>query len=470
MPEHDWEKLLGGFAADTLTAEERQFLYRAALEDQRLFDALADEQALKELLADPAVRRRLLQRLDQLSGAGAGNRSSWPAWFRRPMNLALTGGLASAVIALVLGTKIYQDSLNRSAPSSATEETRPATPAMPSPPAAQAPAVHQAERGTRDRAPNLPSPADKQAAVESRTERDRATTAPSQEYSQGAAKRDPVASLEPRPQVDQAPAARQTTSDAVSSLDETRASSKDKQAAPSAASAVSPAPSARALFYAALPARADLPSAAAEQQAESLSQNAARGKAEERRMEAPMAEKKRAERSVGVLGKLSAGSQPAQPVLGLRYSLLMAGPGGLDLEVDPSTTVGQDDAPRLTVQTNQDGYLSVYRTGSSNETPTRLFPLEGDGRVTGRKTVVLPLAALFEGRSGSESARVFMVFSRSPRDPHEPPMAQPSPSLLIERVEPGQPGAPAEHAVYVAHPNPGQASILAVEAALSLRP
>ena len=43
MAEHDLEKLLGGFAADTLTPEEKQRLYQAALQDQQLFDALADE-------------------------------------------------------------------------------------------------------------------------------------------------------------------------------------------------------------------------------------------------------------------------------------------------------------------------------------------------------------------------------------------------------------------------------------------
>lgn len=59
MAEHELEKLLGGFSADTLTAEEREQLYAAALHDQHLFNALADEQALKDLLADPAVRRKL---------------------------------------------------------------------------------------------------------------------------------------------------------------------------------------------------------------------------------------------------------------------------------------------------------------------------------------------------------------------------------------------------------------------------
>ena len=75
MAEHELEKLLGGFSADTLTAEERQQLYAAALHDQQLFNALADEQALKDLLADPAVRRKLLHALAQPPGA-----RGWRSW------------------------------------------------------------------------------------------------------------------------------------------------------------------------------------------------------------------------------------------------------------------------------------------------------------------------------------------------------------------------------------------------------
>lgn len=65
MSEHDLEKLLGGFAADTLTPEEKQALYTAALQDQQLFNALAEEQALKELLSDPVVCHRLLASFEQ---------------------------------------------------------------------------------------------------------------------------------------------------------------------------------------------------------------------------------------------------------------------------------------------------------------------------------------------------------------------------------------------------------------------
>ena len=64
MSPEDIKKLLGGYATGTLTAEEQQALFAAALEDQELFDALAREQALRDLLSDPASR----------------GRNCWPHW------------------------------------------------------------------------------------------------------------------------------------------------------------------------------------------------------------------------------------------------------------------------------------------------------------------------------------------------------------------------------------------------------
>ena len=122
MPEHDLEKLLGGFAADTLTPEEKQALYAAALQDQPLFNALADEQALKELLSDPDVRRKLLASLERQRDSSSGRALSWLDWFRRPAGLAFAGGLSAAVLAVVLGVRVYQDSLNQAAQPVATEE------------------------------------------------------------------------------------------------------------------------------------------------------------------------------------------------------------------------------------------------------------------------------------------------------------------------------------------------------------
>ncbi len=51
--------LLGGYATNSLTDDERRLLIEVALEDQDLFDDLAREQALKNALEVPGVRDRL---------------------------------------------------------------------------------------------------------------------------------------------------------------------------------------------------------------------------------------------------------------------------------------------------------------------------------------------------------------------------------------------------------------------------
>jgi hypothetical protein len=53
--------LLGGYATGTLTPQENEVLFSAALEDQELFDALADDEALRKFLADPSFRNELLK-------------------------------------------------------------------------------------------------------------------------------------------------------------------------------------------------------------------------------------------------------------------------------------------------------------------------------------------------------------------------------------------------------------------------
>ncbi len=67
MSREDIQKLLGGYATGTLTAEEQRALFDAALDDQELFDALAGEQSLRDLLRDPAARAHLLATLDDAS-------------------------------------------------------------------------------------------------------------------------------------------------------------------------------------------------------------------------------------------------------------------------------------------------------------------------------------------------------------------------------------------------------------------
>jgi hypothetical protein len=105
MSPEDIKKLLGGYATGTLTAEEQQALFAAALEDQELFDALAHEQSLRDLLRDPAARAELLGALATPAARVGG---FWQ-WLRRPMVAGLaTAGVAGivTVVAVWQGTRV----------------------------------------------------------------------------------------------------------------------------------------------------------------------------------------------------------------------------------------------------------------------------------------------------------------------------------------------------------------------------
>src|ERR1039458_6927786 len=91
MSAEDIKKLLGGYATGTLTADEQQALFAAALQDQELSDALARQQSLRDLLRDPAARAELLSALDTPASRPGG---FWQ-WLRRPM----VAGLAVAAVA-----------------------------------------------------------------------------------------------------------------------------------------------------------------------------------------------------------------------------------------------------------------------------------------------------------------------------------------------------------------------------------
>jgi hypothetical protein len=104
MSPQDIRKLLGGYATGTLTPEEQQALFAAALEDQELFDALAQEQPLRDLLTDPSARATLLSSLDTTASRLGG---FWQS-LRGPAvaGLAVAGVVAIAVVAVWQGTRI----------------------------------------------------------------------------------------------------------------------------------------------------------------------------------------------------------------------------------------------------------------------------------------------------------------------------------------------------------------------------
>jgi hypothetical protein len=105
-PDDDVEKLLGGFATNSLTEQERTKLFAAALGNQKLFDALADEQALKELLDDPRSRRLLIQALKekQSKATRLEKLKAWfqGPWYQQPSSWAVAGGAAVAVLAVTV--------------------------------------------------------------------------------------------------------------------------------------------------------------------------------------------------------------------------------------------------------------------------------------------------------------------------------------------------------------------------------
>jgi len=161
----DLHKLLGGYAAGTLTEEERRALFEAALTDQPLFDALADEEALREVLADPASRERVRAALADRPPTAF---EVLGAWLRRPSVWALAGTMAAAVVltVVVLRTKPVSPSpaagkqvalATRPVPPivNAPASSRPATPPrsrletrrfVPPPPVARHPAARSAPR------------------------------------------------------------------------------------------------------------------------------------------------------------------------------------------------------------------------------------------------------------------------------------------------------------------------------------
>jgi len=129
MSREEVQKLLGGYATGTLTPEEQQALFEAALDDQELFDALANEQPLHDLLRDPAAKAEVLAALDVPPARGG-----WLAWMRLPWVPALAmAGLA------VVGVAIWQSNRPREiAAPQLTAQLREPAPQVPQQPPAPA--------------------------------------------------------------------------------------------------------------------------------------------------------------------------------------------------------------------------------------------------------------------------------------------------------------------------------------------
>jgi hypothetical protein len=97
MNREDIEKLIGGYATETLTAAERDALFAAALEDQQLFDALVREEPLREALQDPSARAELLAALGDAPRP----------WYYREVHPGIIVAVAAALVIVTLAVKFW---------------------------------------------------------------------------------------------------------------------------------------------------------------------------------------------------------------------------------------------------------------------------------------------------------------------------------------------------------------------------
>ncbi len=486
MTDYDLEKLLGGYATGTLTPDERQRLFQAALQDQTLFNALADEQALKELLEDSIARRQILAALQTTRASDA------PAWWtiviewgRRPANLAWAGGVATLVLAVVLGQRIYQEHLRPQSKTIGMEATPGAQPSgqesvapthesgprpaesplttaegkqtdlvgdKPVGPSADAP-----QRSIRKEPPSAPTP----AAEEPLREQAPAGDAPPPSQT-----RDELQTMRKAPVEEEAGKGKPpfSSGETVAAQPASPPTTSKKMEGPAAPA---PGPGARALFY---PAIDEIPAEAApraRRQVEGPVQPESDLRGQPQQKEAT-----RADRAMKPFGAIEGSRMTRLPALALRYSLLIQGPGGTELEVAPDSPLGEGAEPILTVETNQPGYLYVWKELQAGE-QILIFPPEA-GRavpepVVARNRYRIPLGRLGDPQAESHRPRMLVLYTRLPqRDPRATAL-KPDVGLLIERISPNQPAAPAEQAVYVATADPSPAARVVVDLALTTR-
>jgi hypothetical protein len=418
MPEHELEKLLGGFAADTLTPEERDALFSAALQDQHLFNALADEQALKELLTDPAVRRRLLQALDRHRTQRS---TAWLDKFTSPAGLTWAGGVAVGVFAVILGLNIYQDSLRQASETAVLEEGRPSAPATA--PSAQAPRREGEIPEPRKGAP-IPEPATQDRV------------APQRQHS-----REKPVEGEKRHRLSKEEKAAEAPIAAPPKPANEKATSGDQPARPgSPSSALSLPPmkdiagaaagvSARALFYA-------KGSPGPEASLRDLEKHAQPSQAPER---------------FGLQQTLDQ-TAPAE-YLALRYAFVVRTSEGSEREVTAAEAANHTGPVLLRVETNQQAYLQIW-TSTGEALPELLLPSKETGRISlktagrQRQEIVVP----------RERERLTLRLARFPFGPitrQEAVMAGRSSGGQITEHASGT----EEQATYVANPDPSAAEL-----------
>lgn len=402
-PEHI-EKLLGGYATDSLTDTEREQLFVAALADQGLFDALATEQPLRDLLDDPVARRRLLRSLERQRGPVFAGISIWR---RKSAWLFAASFVAAAVVVVVV--------------------SRPAAPpSSRSMPAATAQITSNIQSGIAAGAGPEPKPELKrlekrQAAVsdekpmrDTMVARNQRPAAPADVVSETLRQTQPAVALTAAPN---SPVASSTAQANMADALQTT---------------VPPKLSARAIFRnsfapAAIDSRQDLMSMRGSRQTSNQEPAALGGYKQTARGPQQSLE--------AGLPKAQTGALPAAQ-LGLRYSVMKRGVNGVYSAVDPAAVFTAGNSVRLNFESNESGYLSVsLRTSDGGSTP--LFTKA----ITAGTNYTIPADGDLRFDEQSAGKKLLVILSRQPESPAESP--SPGAELLTEKVK------DRETAVYV---------------------
>jgi hypothetical protein len=438
MRREDIEKLLGGYATDSLTPAEREQLFTAALDDQSLFDELAREDALREALADPAARAQALAALD---GRPQSWRSRFTEWLGRPAGMAAMAGTLAAAVAVGVfvhyqTTRLQPALVTQVRPSPATRPDVAPPPAQALPPLAQQ-AESKAKAAAAEPEQEKPAAAKQAPKDKSRTGRGGSGSGfgPGEAAATGGViggviggvpPAEPFRSALPPPPPPPPPPAPSPMF------------ARDSAAPPAAPAALPPPPErkAEARKSAVTETNKDLSAAAG---AAPAPQTHAPSFAESVTVTAEAPE------SASTLFNAGAGLRSgdrarqtrrlaAQPGallasnFGLRYSVLRATPSGAFLDVDPATVFTSGEQVRLVFEANDDGYLYVLQREAGGG--WRL--LFGD-RIKRRVRHEVPArGALAYDEPGVK--RLFVLFSRTP----ERAIARLDPSVIEERVRAGQ--------------------------------
>jgi hypothetical protein len=156
------------------------------------------------------------------------------------------------------------------------------------------------------------------------------------------------------------------------------------------------------------------------------------------------------------LGKTAESAPAARAPLGLRYSFLIRGVGEEDREVDAATASRTSESPRLTLETNHEAYLQIWKMAGSSPLQL-LFPDQdsssGSIRILAGQRQQIPWPQ--EGRSMTLLVRLSLIpFALEEQDPAM--AAEPSRAHIQQSVE---------QATYVVNQDPS-ASRLSVRISL----